>query len=450
MSIKETLRNWWLKARKQSNHHDVSDKGPLREFIYLDEVSLKSLYASQVEGIDDVISEGTSKAVNAELAAELSADALVGKGKFNPRFQTSNSQSVQTTRKVVVQSLFRNFRNLNKSNIYLSTPEDTTRFASVSEIESNSDSNFVLSSHKLRRGDLIEIRVELSVDPVFKISTLVSEFLEMAKSTPELAEMAGVGQQLQDAKPANSFFQHLLAGLIPLRSRAIDYCVVNCGSGEYIVPKSSIKNLQVESYPLEIVGVTEHLSYWKDIRRVLFSSGQFTMLCRISRDGIQKSWTPVKMVDLLDTVAPDFRKQIDSFKEMSFAPSLPVSAQSQSHEALEKALRFFHSEYLARVGNDQDIPQDDVHQFIAGQVANVDIKSISGQNEAFRNLIEYLQEDDRLAIDPDTVLELRKEARSHSGLELFNNSTVNSTVSVQSNDNTQDRMIDTEIIAIYW
>jgi hypothetical protein len=449
----------WLTARNRKDKKLIPKKdGSLREFIYLDEVSLTSLYASKLGEIKDHISEDISRAEQAELAAEFSAAAVMGKASINPRFQTSNARSMQTTRKAVIQSLFAEFRNFDQKVHFSDSgtispenqlPENRIEFNSISEISSNADGKYALLAKQLKRGDLIEIKVELAVDEIFKISTLVSEFLEMAKSTPELVEMAGVEQQLQDVKPAHSFFQHLLSGLIPLRSRAIDYCVVRSESEEYIVRKDAVTNFHGEIFPLEVVGVTEHLSYWKDIRRVLFSSSEFTMLCRVSRTGIHQSWTPVKMVDLLDLVTPIFREQVDSFKNISFdSTALP---QSLDHGDLAKALTFFYREYVTHIKGTTSESEQDVLEFISGQIIKVDAKSIIGQNEAFRNLEEYLDGAMKTSMTPVEILELRKEARLHGGLKVLADSAQNNTVIVQNNNDTsKNRIIDTEIIAIYW
>jgi hypothetical protein len=122
MNIFKNIKSWWSKGGKRKNSATTSEPGRLREFIYLDEVSLRSLLASQTGDVKDVVSEAISKAENAELAAELSADAFIGKGKLNSRYQTSNSRSIQTSRKAIIQSLFKDFRDSSQGKIHLSSP----------------------------------------------------------------------------------------------------------------------------------------------------------------------------------------------------------------------------------------------------------------------------------------------------------------------------------------
>ena len=128
MGFLQNVSDWCLGKRKLGGKSLASQPAPLREFIYLDEVSLRSLLASQQGAIEDAVSEAFSNAENAELAAELSADAVVGKGKINSRYQTSNSRSIQTTRKVIAQSLFKSFKERNEIKIHFSSPPQNMNF----------------------------------------------------------------------------------------------------------------------------------------------------------------------------------------------------------------------------------------------------------------------------------------------------------------------------------
>jgi hypothetical protein len=305
----------------------------------------------------------------------------------------------------------------------------------------------------LKRGDLIEIEVELAADPIFKMSTLISEFLGMSESIPELAKIANVTQQLKEAGPMNRLLQHLLAGLIPLRSVAVDYCAVRMGTNEFIVHKNAMKDLEIESFPLEIVGVTEHLSYWKDIRRVLFSSGQFTMLCRVARDGVHQAWTPVKLVDLFNMVTPEFGIHINSIGEINMAQPVAQLPQPNEQKELEKALKVFANKYLLLTGNTLPDVEENTAVFIGELMSTANAKSLTGRNEAFRELSTHLKKSG-LTLDPEQILELRKEARKETNFELFDKQNLPAPASfperIPEKDHIEHRLIDTEVIAIYW
>jgi len=95
------IRRWWKNRRSRRKRAqavaEVPEKWPLREFVYLDEVSLRSLLVSQKDTIPEEVSRAISLAEEAELSSKVSADAaMVAKAEAGARYQTSNSSTVQT------------------------------------------------------------------------------------------------------------------------------------------------------------------------------------------------------------------------------------------------------------------------------------------------------------------------------------------------------------------
>jgi hypothetical protein len=75
-------------------------------------VSLRSLLVSQKDTIPEEVSRAISLAEEAELSSKVSVDApLVAKAEAGARYQTSNSSTVQTSRKAIVQTLFKELRD---------------------------------------------------------------------------------------------------------------------------------------------------------------------------------------------------------------------------------------------------------------------------------------------------------------------------------------------------
>ena len=108
MRIKEWFRGLWHRRKKQgATARNTATKLPLREFVYLDEVTLRSLLASQTGAVTDQVSSAITQAEQAELTGKISASAGVAKSEVGSRYQTSNTQNIQTSRKAIVQSLFK-------------------------------------------------------------------------------------------------------------------------------------------------------------------------------------------------------------------------------------------------------------------------------------------------------------------------------------------------------
>src|SRR5690606_10893786 len=62
--------------------------------------------------------------------------------------------------------------------------------------------------------------------------------------------------------------------------------------------------------PLELVGFAEANSFWRDLRRTLFSGSTFTVYARAEGPALDSSWSPIKIADLLASVSPELRDEV--------------------------------------------------------------------------------------------------------------------------------------------
>ena len=451
------LNGWWRRfrdRRRAKRAKKVIDIGrPLREFVYLDEVSLTSLLVSQRDTIPEHVTSGRSVSEQAEISAKASVDAVAAKAESATRYQTANSSSVESSRKAVVQTLFNELRDDAKLPIALH--DDAVGPVSIPLDSATEDGGHRgWRGEDLLRGQLIELEVTLEVDPVFKLGTMVSEFSGMAAEYPQMAGPAGLAM-LDEIEPVKKVLDRLLAGLIPIRATACNYVVATVDGHEYVVRSSTASELGVPVRPLEVVGVTEHIGYWKDIRRVLFSSGQFKLLCRVSRPGLHETWTPVKVAHLFGDVAPSLVEQIDTLSKAG-TTGLDGLASGQSHLALVRALAAY-ADQIASMTN-QDLRPTAAVELIEIAAQTSDEASPSAQRQAFAAVRELL-----VAGNPDNAptpeqdLDARRIARQLAGLPVLPGGSVVATadstpehVAVTPTDTDVAKLIDVEIVAIYW
>ncbi|GAB3698498.1 hypothetical protein GCM10028793_23200 [Nocardiopsis oceani] len=454
----KTSRGWknWLSGRARKRAvGGVPESRPLREFIYLDEVSLRSLLVSQNDTILEGVSRAISDAEEGELNGRVSAGvATVGKAEIESRYKTSNSSTVQTSRKAVVQTLFKELRDDKNLDYALVVRNGKPKkLVSDEEFPGSDNSGYIVPAVQFERGALVEIEVILDVDPVFKMGTLFSEFLSMAEEYPAMLGKVGSKDQkfLEEAQPVNKVLQRLLAGLIPIRAKALNYSVVTVKGVEYVVHNEAVADLEMEKRPLEVVGVTEHLGYWKDIRRVLFSSGKFTVLCRVSRDGLQRTWTPVKLADLFGDVAPSLVEQINAASYFGKSAVDESSKDDKNHGALAKALVSYKNKLLVASGVDSNVEIELGHII---SKADSEAPSATLQRSAFRNVRKAVEDAGvRSLPSEDADLLLRKEARDEVGISLFpslESKPVPSRDQRENNSTEEDRLLDVEVVAIYW
>lgn len=453
------LNDWWRRFRdrrraKRAKKGIDAGARPLREFVYLDEVSLTSLLVSQRDTIPEHVTSGRSVSEQAEVSAKASVDAVAAKAESATRYQTANSSSVESSRKAVVQTLFNELRDDAKLPIALH--DDAVGPVSIPVDSATADTGHRgWRGEDLVRGQLIELEVVLEVDPVFKLGTMVSEFSAMAVEYPQMAGPAGLAM-LDEIEPVKKVLDRLLAGLIPIRATACNYVVATVDGQEYVVRSSTAGELGAPVRPLEIVGVTEHVGYWKDIRRVLFSSGQFKLLCRVARTGLHETWTPVKVAHLFGDVAPSLVEQIDTLSKAGTAAGLDGLASGQSHLALVRALAAY-GDQIASMTN-QSLGPSAAAELIEIAARASDQASPSAQRQAFAAVRELI-----IAGNPDSAptpeqdLDARRIARRLAGLPVLPGGSV-----VVTADTTPEhvadapaetdvaKLIDVEVVAIYW
>jgi hypothetical protein len=435
--------------------HNVVDEGKpdLREFVYLDEVSLRSLLSSQKGGVTDSTSEQATDASEAALVGTLGVSSpLIAKAEIESRYQTSNSSTIQTSRKATVQSWFRELHEIKGLRL-IELVKSSKAAKDLAELKGVGEPSLLAAAEELQRGTLVEYRVRLSADPVFHLGTMVSEFTGMAEDYPEMFTAGNGLGSLHEVKPINKILQRLLAGLIPIRATSVDYVVVELEGIEYVVHQELIEGLNLATKPLQVVGVTEHLAYWKDIRRVLFSDAEFTMLCRVSRPGLHDSWTPVKLADLFRSVTPDLVEKINAAGKVPFGSASTGRAENINEVRLGSALRAYADAVLADIGKQLTDDQAAIVDLLIAKL-KPDATTVSGQRAAFGALTDALE--GFLAYRPEAAraLALRDAARQKAGLSLFPAVTAAAVtpVSAQSTDDPAEapRLLDVDVIAIYW
>lgn len=306
-----SLRTWWKKwvrPRIRPSGDSSEDRRPLREFVYLDEVSLRSLLTSQLDTLPEAVTRAMSIAEESELTGRIAGGSEhLAKGEVGSRFKTANSNSIQTSRKAVAQTQFNEFRYSAWTPLSLTSASCVDE--SIAPEDLQNESMHAVKVSDLARGTLLEVTVELAVDPVFQFGTMLTEWAAMAEDYPAMFG-ASAPTFLNETVPINKVLQRLLAGLIPIRCTAVDLVHVVIDGEAWLLKEGLARRLQLIGEPVEFVGVTEHIGYWKDIRRVLFSDSTMTMMCRVARPGVQPTWTPVKLADLFRSVAPELVAQL--------------------------------------------------------------------------------------------------------------------------------------------
>ncbi|MDP9477995.1 MAG: hypothetical protein M3R38_20320 [Actinomycetota bacterium] len=481
MRLLTRLQVWW-RRRKLKAEARKQQAPPLREFVYLDEVSVYSLNASRLGSVAADFSETQSSSLQSEVSASLGAGAAgAAAAGLNSRLLAGQSRESQVNRTAIVQTAFKEFYELElelDSFAMRPVPEDRNlpevrgAEALATETRKARPDGWIVDPKMLSRGRLVEAEVELEADAAFRMSAVIAAMLDIVEGEPEMFGDA-VRTGLAQGKAIHGVLEKLLAGLVPVRSRIVDYEAVNIDGREWIVHRRLLSQLAGANgrvtRPLYVVGVAEQGLFWKDLRRVLFSGARFRVLVRMAQDGIRDTWTPVKLTHVLETVTPGLAKQLNGFgPEMIAAISDDGRAdpEAELQQLLGQRALTAYAERLAD-HNGYELAAADLRELEPIAAENgASLDTAPGRQRAFGEISSFLHDRFYWPADPEVEAECRGAALQQSGLDPFGRPVLPAVPddspaaslalehtpqsTVRPTANTNERYLDSEIVAIYW
>jgi hypothetical protein len=436
---------------------EKSNKYPLREFVYLDDMSVLSLLASRFGPIPMEVTETTTSSWGRE--ADFSAQGNLGISTIggSGKLTKGESTGTQTVRKSVIQTLFRDLHNREKQTLAVRPMSESVKLNSfdlrknMEELEAH---GWIVDCEKLSRGKLFEIEVELEAESVFRVSSVISALWEILNESGTLfipeKDLSQIGW-------VNRILERLLTGLVPIKGKAVDYGMIRVDGKDYLVHSELAKRLETEgefkATSLYVVGVAEQKLFWKDIRRVLFSRSRFFIFGRIARSNLQPSWEPIKLAGILNSVIPDFQNHFRSMESQMVSSFLPTSSPKGnqiSQELAGDALKIFARLISGHFGYEFDSEAEDQLSQIVSKYRD----RFSNQEErrvAFDSVESFILGRANKTREPQAVAELREKALGQAGLDLVGPEIYKAEENHKLPDEeTLNLYLDTEIIAIYW
>ena len=293
-----------------------------REFIYLDEVSVISLVAARDGGIADTITETLARTAEAEGKVSVTVPGKVGaQAGVQSRHKVTSSSSREVVRRTVIQSTFGDLRfggNKYSPPLMQEYRDVPKRF--VGYIEDVQDlhaiGNRKLKKLKrrglltpldtLRRGDVIELEIQLRPNKVFSIAAGIDSFADLIQGRSAI--FGDASTLVADIVPMGEVIDRLMVSLIPIHGAPTNIVVVDIEGEPHLVDRRVIKDASPFADTVrawELVGVTEEPSYWKDLRRVLYTRDRFTVYARVVNPKLTTRWNPVKLSGLIGDVSKE-------------------------------------------------------------------------------------------------------------------------------------------------
>ena len=469
MTIASRLKTW-LRRRKTrgSNENSYQER---REFVYLDEVSVLSILASRTGRIATESTESQTSSQNSEVKGSLGVGLGGTKANLGTKMQTSQVEASQVSRKAIIQSNFKDLYDIERSALVLRpvSPEHLPTVDSTRDLErllaSSEGTGLLVDPSTLHRGELLEVEADLEADPIFRMATIITTFVSLMEDNEELFQNV-VPAQLPEIRSVARLLDSLLAGLVPIRGRLVNYDWIRICGRDVLAHQSLLSQRPTDAlpkaYPAFLVGVAQSDLFWKDIRRVLFSQARYTVFCRLATNGLTDRWSPVKMADVFSGIASDFDEMIQGlgdelmsgFKRSvrsasaETAVDAPLSILTHDAQHGERILR----NYVNSVANyhKRELSSSDIED-LTHEVSFAEnwLDSVDAYRPVFAEVTKKM--DDLLEVEtpPSVAHDLRVQTLHRLSpdetLELDGSTAGGNRPELQC-----DRFLDSEIIAIYW
>jgi len=441
------LRRWRKDAKRSAEL--------IREFVYLDEVSVFSLLASKDGMIAAEVTDTHASTLMAEASGSYGVSGGVLRADASTKAQASDTRTTQVLRKAIVQSTFRDlYQRVRDILVIAPLPVDerAPQFVDPEGLKPERSRSWILDPSDFRRGQLIELTVELEAEPLFQARTVVSTFLDIFEQDQALLGMANFAG-LADAAVLSRMIEKLGAGLVPLRAKAKDYLVVTRADGtELIVHREVAANLgsTVQTAPLYLVGVATESLFWKDIRSVVFARAEFQVMARLLRPDLQSSWTPLKLVDVLARVAPQFHDVLETMNSMVLDAMAQGAAPTDSPAQARLVLGEYASLIADALGLELDSGEPTLLALLEPPAGLQQSSPVTQWRLAMAPIANHVASLAGSPVDPQVAAKLRVLAQMKHGLSPIGNRAIPDMSSTPRMAKGKDRLLDTEIIAIYW
>ncbi|WP_460772040.1 DUF6414 family protein [Nocardiopsis nanhaiensis] len=286
-----------------------------REFIYLDEVSVISLLAGLQGEIKNAVTETLARTTDRSLSGSL---GVASEGTaVESRLGTSRTSTNEVVRRAVIQSTFRDLwrRDVgvllhDAAGVKRKSRKTIHSYSGLEDaLPRLKKSKLAVPLGNITRGDIVELDIEVEADEFFKMITVATTLLDLFRGRDELFDASAA--EFRKLEPMIEVLKELLVGLIPVRGLATSHRVIAV-AGEQVVIASELlgEDLQADARRVELVGFAEANSFWRDLRRTLFSGSTFTVYARAEGPPLTDPWSPFKIADLLESLSPGLRDEM--------------------------------------------------------------------------------------------------------------------------------------------
>ena len=462
MSISSRLRAWLRCLKPQKPPGNLT--GLLREFVYLDEVSVYSILASRKGAIATEFTESQTASLNSDVGGSVSVGFGGTKAEIDSKMRAGHVQGSQVLRKAIIQTSFKELYDSERGSLALRPPsaDSMPTVKAVADIEELLNAlvkgSWLVDPSAIRRGELLEVEVELEADPIFRMASVITTLRELMEDNEEFFGHA-ITTQLPQMRSMAQLLEGLLVGLVPIRGRLVDYTSASIGGRDVLIHRSVLDQIgpdtRPETHTAFVVGVAERDLFWKDIRRVLFSNARYTVFCRLATEGLADRWHPVKVADVLAGIVSQFDELIREFSEgarmamTAASDAAPTQTAPHGHSSGQVIAEYaallaaHHRQALAT-----EVIDSPIIEISPGENW---LSSVDSRRPVFAEVTRRVDAALGVETSNDVTYALRAAVLANAGLE---GRLAPQASSGRDNDQARvfgpERFLDTEVVAIYW
>jgi hypothetical protein len=430
----------WPWSRKPKAPAEPGPRHSLREFVYLDEVSIYSLLASRSGPVPTDFTDTESESLKGEGSSGLSVGVPGTKGEVRSRVETATSTSSQIVRKSSAQARFKQFLEAEHHGFVFSADPKASRSAPSS----------------FRRGDLFEMDVELDADETFRVSTTIASLVEILNQDGAQLLTPIDRAEMKQVIAFNRILERLLVGLVPIRAKAVEYAVVRRDGTPRIVERAALIGLPPAERdfpePLFVVGFAQQDLFWKDLRTVLFGQHHFVLTGRMTVGHVQDQWSPVKLAEVLRPFMPEVAEALNEAGP-GFATAVRASGSSAEEPDRDPLLRDALIDFVARVTTDEDAAEEVRKVVDTGDLQQADMLdgSLEQTRAAFASTIDLLRASvGEAGIDEAQIAQHRSDVIVEYGLPPAPARRAPAFAAIADSEAVGAWYLEAEVIALYW
>ena len=312
------IRNYWRYWRfGQVSGEPSEDEGKqfpqLREFVYIDQRSVRSLLASTDSG--RVAAEQTDRESNVDTkqdSANVGADAgPVNAGVGTKRTTQQGTETENVYSFGLIQSKF--------TRLY-EHEEISPKISLAADGAYNLQDGLELST--LDRGTVLEFRGTIRLHPLYRVFRAI-EYIDTA-APDEAAISEGEKRLIEES----------LGNKIPIEIEVDGLSV----DGDGMISEGTQGN------PFNVVALLDETELWTEPIQTLASNKQFRIFCRV--ESIKPDWYPMKLIRVLESISPNLAENFNDDLEAELQAAMDrfeaqVEATTENTGFDEQKLREF-------------------------------------------------------------------------------------------------------------